>query len=57
MMGDAGFKAAGTEGAADVHIETRPRTQLPELADLNPLIGVASHDQSICTGQISHFST
>jgi hypothetical protein len=54
MMGDAGFEAPGTEGAADIHIETGPKVKLAEFSNLNPLIRKTPHDQGICTGLCLH---
>jgi hypothetical protein len=44
MMGDAGFEAAGTEGAADIHVETAMKPKRAEFTDLNLQIGRTGHD-------------
>ena len=44
MMGDAGFEAAGAEGAADIHVETALQVKWTEFTHFNPLIGRAGHD-------------
>jgi len=54
MMGDAGFEAAGAEGAADIHVETALKPKQAEFTDLNLLIGRTPHDQGICTGLCFH---
>jgi hypothetical protein len=54
MMIDAGFEAAGAEGAADIHIETAPKVKPAEFSDTHPLIECAPHDQGICAGVCLH---
>lgn len=54
MVGNARFETAGTEGAADVHIAAGFDIKSAELADLNLLITITSHDQRICTGLSFH---
>lgn len=43
-MDDAGFEAAGTECAADIHVVAGPDLQLSQLANDNLLIRIADPD-------------
>jgi len=44
MMGDAGFEAAGAEGAADIHVETALKPKRAEFTDLYLRIVRTGHD-------------
>ena len=50
MVGDAGFEAAGAEGAADIHIETGSNTKRAELSDYNLLIIGGFQNEGVGTG-------
>lgn len=43
-MGDAGFEAAGAEGAADIHVETALKPKRAEFTDRNLRIVRTGHD-------------
>lgn len=53
-MRDSGSETSGSEGTADIHIETGSGMQSPEFSDLNRLIEAARHDECICPGLWLH---
>ena len=54
MMVDAGSKAAGAEGTADIHTEAGSKMKPAKFSDFHMLLRRAPHDQGICTGSWLH---
>ena len=50
MVSYSGLETAGAEGAADIHIEPGLDFKSAEFADFHLPIGIADHNQCICTG-------